>query len=333
MKKKQSQKLAQLNPTNIQISPDAQYFSFTSEFGYGLSRLRVHTIDQQNQRIIAPSKGKDITDYRWSYLPDVFLYTQVNAEGSKHLYALNLKTNVRRCLTPFASADNSITPEILAVSPCNRSEILVSMNLDNPDIHDVYRVNLLTGAITLDAKNPGNVISWNADIALNVRAATCLNEDGSYEIKYRNYRNRAFGDWKTVVATKPGSRCSAISVSALSGKLYFLRTSGNVQLAAYDLQTEEETVIYEEKRKELVTIQINPATLEINALLFRDNKPEVLNPELDTELSRLKTIRQRRFQVLDRSLSNDILLVASFSKRGTPKYALFDKTTNQLKTL
>ncbi len=329
MKKKSlsSPKLAQLNPTNLQLSPDGKQLSFVTEFGYGLSQIRIRTLAEGKDRIITPSKGKQITSHRWSYLPNIFLYTQEDENGNKHIYALNLETNIRRCLTPFASDKQILTPEIIATSPCNRSEVLVTLNLENPDIHDIYRVNLLTGAITLDTKNPGDVVSWVPDIALNVRAANCVSERGNV-IRYRNYRNRAFSEWKTII-----SAGQAICLSSLSGKLYFTPATSKMQLATYDVQTEEVSVIYEEQGKDLVTVQINPATFEIDALIFRNSDPDLLNPELANELDQLKTIRQRKFWVHDRNTTGDLLLVTSSSRRGNLKYCLFNKQTNQLKTL
>lgn len=325
-------KLAQLNPTNLQLSPDGKQLSFVTEFGYGLSQIRIRTISDKSDRIMAPSKGKQITSHRWSYLPNIFLFTQEDENGNKHIYALDLETNVRRCLTPFASDKHILTPEIIATSPCNRSEVLVTLNLENPDIHDVYRVNLLTGAIVLDTKNPGDVVSWIPDIALNVRAANCVSERG-HEIRYRNYRNRAFSEWKTIISGDMENECLAICLSSLSGKLYFAPASPKIQLATYDLQTEEVSVIYEERGKDLTTVQINPATFEIDALIFRNSEPDLLNPELAAELDQLKTIRQRKFWVHDRNTANDLLLVTSSSRRGNLKYCLFTKQTNQLKTL
>lgn len=325
-------KLAQSNPTNIQISPDGRYLSYASESKFVRPHICLRTIGQADELSITPLADKIIADHRWSYFPDTLLYTQKTLGKGEHLYALNVKTNIRRCLTPFSTDNAILTPKLLAISPCNRSEILVTLNLDDPHVHDVYRIDLVTGAVVLDTKNPGNVESWIADIALNIRAANSTSEDGSSEIRYRNYRNRTFGEWKTVVSAPAGTNVSAISLSALNDKLYFLSTTSNLTLSAYDVKTEEISVVFDDKENELVTIALNPATQDIDTLFLRE-KAIFLNSETEAEHELLQTIRNRKFSVLSRTLDNDLLVVSSYSKRGNPKYALFNTKTKQLKTL
>lgn len=319
--------------SNVQISPDGQHVSYVANDSEGYRQIWLRTIGQQDDRVItSSSKGSLETQYRWSYLPNVLLYTRKKNGRNQHLYAVNTETNVTRCLTPFVVQDNPVTAQILAVSPCNRSEVLINLNQDNSDVHDVYRVNLLTGALTLDEKNPGTVTSWIADIGLNIRAATMTREDGGNAIIYRNYRNRIFGAWRTVVSPSGNSSCTALSVSALSGKLYYLVADEHVHLMSYDLQTEQEAVIYDDKRNQLVTLELNPATFEIETIKFKQRKPSFLTEEAKKDHVLLKSLPGKNLSIVSHNLANDRWIVASYSKRGTD-YALFDKTTQQLDPL
>ena len=45
------------------------------------------------------------------------------------------------------------------------------MNRDNPQLHDVYHLNLRSGELKLLEKNPGNVIGWVSDAEMKVRGA------------------------------------------------------------------------------------------------------------------------------------------------------------------
>ena len=49
--------------------------------------------------------------------------------------------------------------------------ILISHNQRDPQVFDVYRVNVHTGAGVLVAQNPGNIVGWQTDHAGKVRAA------------------------------------------------------------------------------------------------------------------------------------------------------------------
>ncbi len=57
------------------------------------------------------------------------------------------------------------------VLPDDRHHILVSHNRLNPEVFDVYRVDLRTGKETLVARNPGDIVGWGTDHAGRVRLA------------------------------------------------------------------------------------------------------------------------------------------------------------------
>ena len=69
--------------------------------------------------------------------------------------------------TPFPGVPRS------APSPATKfpTEILIGLNRDNPQLHDVYRLDLLSGAMTLEVKNPG-FAGWLADDEMVVRQAS-----------------------------------------------------------------------------------------------------------------------------------------------------------------
>ena len=64
-------------------------------------------------------------------------------------------------------------------------EILVGLNKDNPQLHDVYRLDLETGELTKELANPG-FIGMVADAQLVVRAASQPQPDGSMVLVVRD---------------------------------------------------------------------------------------------------------------------------------------------------
>ena len=51
------------------------------------------------------------------------------------------------------------------------TRVLIQANKRDPKVFDVYRVDLKSGKVDLDTENPGDVQGWQADNALQVRAA------------------------------------------------------------------------------------------------------------------------------------------------------------------
>jgi len=126
---------------------------------------------------------RGINGYQWAYDNAYLLYqSDENGNEDYHLYSVDLKSSAIRDLTPFL------------VSALNRSclrlrapgEVLVSMNLRDSKVFDVYRVNLETGATIMDAQNPGDLIGWTADSNLVIRAATAFNDNLETVVRVRD---------------------------------------------------------------------------------------------------------------------------------------------------
>ena len=68
---------------------------------------------------------------------------------------------------------------------------LVGINADNPQLHDVYRLNLETGSLVKEITNPGYA-GWLADEDLVVRCALAPEPDGSFNVLVRDTAEAPF---------------------------------------------------------------------------------------------------------------------------------------------
>jgi len=75
--------------------------------------------------------------------------------------------------------------------------LLVALNLRDRDVFDMYRVDLETGAITLEATNPGDVLTWKTDNDFVLRAATAF--DGKTGRTIIRVRDAADKPWRDLV--------------------------------------------------------------------------------------------------------------------------------------
>ncbi len=114
----------------------------------------------------------------------------------------------RRDLTPF----DGIQARIIATRKSHRDEVLVGINRDNPQLHDVYRLSLTTGELVKLIENPGYA-GWLADEDMVVRGAISPLPDGGFDLLVRD---SADADWRTLV-TIPADDVAASDVLAFSG--------------------------------------------------------------------------------------------------------------------
>ena len=91
----------------------------------------------------------------------------------------------RRDLTPF----EGVQTELIATERDFPDEILIGLNKDNPQLHDVYRLDLKTGELGKELVNPG-LIGMLADAQLVVRAGLRPQPDGSMSLVVRDSADR-----------------------------------------------------------------------------------------------------------------------------------------------
>src|SRR5438094_10036360 len=80
-----------------------------------------------------------------------------------------MTSNVRD-LTPF----RGVRAQNVLTDSQHPEAVLVALNLRDRNAFDMYRVDLQTGAITLEATNPGDVLTWKADNNFVIRVATAF---------------------------------------------------------------------------------------------------------------------------------------------------------------
>src|SRR5262245_26581476 len=166
-----------------QISPDGKLLAYIAPDDKNVLQVWVRTIGKNDDRKLTTDKKRGIRTFFWTYAPDQLVYLQDNdGDENYHLYDVNLKTNTVRDLTPHPG----VRAQMVDVDPKHPQEILVGLNLNDRSKFDVHRINLTTGAMELDTKNPGNVLSWTADADFKIRAAIAATKDGGYDLLYRS---------------------------------------------------------------------------------------------------------------------------------------------------
>src|SRR5947209_616647 len=176
-----------------QISPDGKRLSYVAPDKKNVLQVWVQTLGQDDPRQVTNDRKRGIRIHQWTYAPDTLLYLQDNdGDENYHLYSVNLADNVVRDLTPF----QGVRAQLLDLHRDFPNEALVGLNIKNRRLHDVYRIDLTTGAAVLDTKNPGDVVGWDTDAKFRVRAAQAPTPEGGMEVRYRADEK---SDWKPVV--------------------------------------------------------------------------------------------------------------------------------------
>lgn len=111
---------------------------------------------------------RDIAGYFWKGDDRIIYVKDFAGDENYHVVAVDTDGNNLKDLTPFEGVQARIVDDL----EDNDTEMLVALNKRDPQIFDVYRLNVTTGELRMVAENPGNIQGWHTDHDGRIRAAT-----------------------------------------------------------------------------------------------------------------------------------------------------------------
>jgi dipeptidyl aminopeptidase/acylaminoacyl peptidase len=248
--------------------------------------------------VLTADRKRGIRAYFWSYLPGRPLYAQ-DADGDEnfHLYLVDVEAGSVRDVTPFPD----IRARLVGASPDRPGEILVGLNLQDRRRHDVYRVDLRSGATELVCPNPGTVTAWTADAALGVRAATASTPDGGTDLLLRDALQ---SPWRLVRHWGPDDGGHAVGFSRDGATLYVVGShdANTRRLLAVEAATDAERVLADAPRFDVGWVTRHPTQRTLQAVAFQRERLEwrVLDPDVRADFEALTAVRPGELRILSR---------------------------------
>jgi dipeptidyl aminopeptidase/acylaminoacyl peptidase len=171
--------------SGAKISPDGNYITFIKPFN-GVRNIWIKDFDKpfDEARPLTADTSRPIMGYFWAVSSKYVLYVQdKGGDENYNVYAVDpsLKGDPVPAainLTPY----ENVRASIYSVPKSTPNHIVVGINDRNPQLHDVYRLNLSDGSRELLWQNEENVISWSVDLEGNLRLGIRMTPDGGSEI-------------------------------------------------------------------------------------------------------------------------------------------------------
>jgi dipeptidyl aminopeptidase/acylaminoacyl peptidase len=177
-----------------QMSPDGSQLTWLAPDKSGVLNVWMSAVDGANSHPVTNETGYPIHYYGWAADGKHILYLHDNnGDEIDHLFSADLMTGNVRDLTPF----RGVRAQNVLTDSQHPKSLLVALNLRERTSFDMYRVDLETGAITLEATNPGDVLTWKTDNNFIIRAATAF--DGKTGRTIIRVRDAADKPWRDLV--------------------------------------------------------------------------------------------------------------------------------------
>lgn len=317
------------NPEKVSpaISPDGTRLAYLAPSN-GVLSIWVRTIGKSDDRVVATDPSRPIRNVFWQGDSKHVLYEQDKGGNENfHVYQTNVATKLTRDLTPFG---DKVRSDIENADPRFPNQILITSNRRDPNVFDVYRVNLRTGSARLDTRNPGTVGGWAEDNDLVVRAALQNNADGSNEILVRG---NAAAPWETLLKAGPDDQIAPVAFSGDNRSLYVSSSVGvnASRLLEYDLSTGKYVVIAYDPTYDVGGPLIDAKTRELAAVSFQRDRTEwdVLDPAYRSDFEALEKLHAGDIGFLGSTANGRRLIVQYLVDNGPAAYYSYDRTTRR----
>ena len=313
--------------TMPRISPDGEYLSYLAPVA-GVLNVWVAAVDDLGSaRPITRDEERGIRYYDWTYDGQHILYYQ-DAKGDEdwHVYATNIATGETRDLTPF----EKVNAQILSVNEKTPNEILIGINNRNPQLHDVYRIELSTGERTLIEENPG-FVSYLFDNDDRTRFAMTFSPTGGQEILQRDENNQ----WQPFIEV-PNTDALTTYLTGFdkSNQILYLidsRKRNTAALFTLDLESGKQELVAEDDRADVGGILVHPTEKHMQAVSFIHdrNRWHVLDPAIQEDMDYLHAVEDGELSITSRTLDDRLWTAAYVLDNGPVKYYLYDRTRKQ----
>jgi dipeptidyl aminopeptidase/acylaminoacyl peptidase len=281
-------------------------------------------VDWDSATVVTSDTDRGIRVFRWAHDGRHLLYLQdTGGDENWRLYDVDLHTMQRRDLTPF----EGVQAQILATEKKYPSEVLVGLNRDNPALHDVYRLDLVTGDMVKQVENPG-FAGWVADTELVTRVGVGLEPDGSLVIKVRD---GADGDWRLLqtLPAEDAMTSGPMAISADGGSMLAMSSAGvdTGRLVRVDLASGAEEVLAEDPDADVSGVRVNPDTREPQIVTWVKDRTEyrVLDPALEADLAAIRALHPGDPEIVAQDHSDMVWLVAFTNDAGPVPFFLYDR--------
>jgi dipeptidyl aminopeptidase/acylaminoacyl peptidase len=311
-----------------QISPDGKRMAYIAPVD-GVLNVWVGTVGADDYKPITKDTDRGIRGYAWAHDNRHMLYIQDSGgDENWHVYTVDLDTGDIRDRTPF----DNVQARIVVHRKNFPTEVLVGINKDNPQLHDVYRFDLTSDAeIEKVADNPG-FLGWLVDNDLKLRGAIVPQPDGGIQVLVRDTED---ADWRPLVTFASDDALTSGPVGfTADGSSMYLQSSVDVnaaRLVKLDIGSGSIEVIAEDPTYDVVSVEIHPDTREPQLVGILKEKMEwiVLDPSIQQDIDAIKRIEDGDFYLSDRDHADETWFVTFDIDDGPVKYYAFDRTTKK----
>ncbi|MCA1683257.1 MAG: S9 family peptidase [Actinobacteria bacterium] len=303
------------------IAPDDGVLNvWVGDLGGGDARARA--------RPLTKDRDRGIRSFFWAHDRRHLLYVQdKGGDENWRLYDVDLETGATRDLTPF----DEVQARVEDVDKRFPDHVLVGLNRDNPELHDVYRLDLRSGELEKIVENPG-FVAFVADADWKVRSGVLPTPDGGMVITVRDDEE---ADWRPLLEVGQEDAVTTEPVDfTLDGRQLYAVTSYEAnagQLVRIDVASGKVEVVAGDPTFDVASLRLHPDTREPQLVVFLEDRAryEVLDPAVADDLEGVRALSAGDPVLLGHDDADTTWLVAFTLDDGPVRYWSWDRESRK----
>ena len=179
--------------SSYQISPNGDYYSFMAPYKNRMNIFVQKRGDTSSVQLTF-EEDRDVAGYFWPNDNQIMFLKDDGGDENYHLFGVNIDGSNLIGYTDF----EGVRAQIIDDLPDQSEFVVIGLNKRNKQVFDPYRLNLISGELTMIAENPGNIQGWMFDHDGKLRLATAIVDGVNQSILYRDSEDEEF---KTIITT------------------------------------------------------------------------------------------------------------------------------------
>ncbi len=320
------------NPVKVAyaLSPNGEYLAFMQPWEKRLN-VYVEKIGSGQATRVTSAKERDISGYAWKGDNRIVYVQDTGGDENFRLFAVGIDGSNPKDLTPFEKVRASIIDRLER----NENEILIGLNKRNPQVPDVYRVNVNTGEMQMIAENPGNYTGWGTDWDGQLRIA--ITTDGVNNTLMM--RKTEADKFAPVVTTTFRETITPLVFTADNSQVYVATNIGRDKIAIvkYDIENKKELEkIFDHPEVDVTNLLSSRKRRVITGVSYNTDKTNY--HFIDKQRGDLQKDLERRVPGYEVRLAGcnreeDKCLVRTFTDRSLGAYYFYDLKSKDFRKL
>ncbi|NQT76350.1 MAG: S9 family peptidase [Bacteroidetes bacterium] len=317
--------------TYFQISPDGKYFSYTAPYENRMN-VFVQKIGSKKATRLTSETDRSIAGYFWANKDRILYLKDDGGDENYALYGVDKNGKNLKCLTCFEDVRTQILDQLEDIP----DEVIIGLNKRNPQLFDPYRLNIVSGEMTMLAENPGNIQGWMTDHEGRLRAAIAIVDGVNIQIQYRDKEDE---DFRPVLTTSFKESVDLAFFDFENKNVYATSNLGRDKSAVilFDIANGKELeVLYENDDYDVSSVHYSRERKVITSASFTSWKRErhFFDDHTKQIFDRLeKDLGEYEIAITGYNKAEDMFIIRTYSDRSLGAYYLYDLNNDKIEKI